>query len=98
MGEKGYGQMLAEGFVRAIPWAIVFSLTVLVTARLLMGMLAPEIKKGIEYGANAVITGSVGTALSNELLPKIKQNAKEAIEFTVTTVDNKLIKSHEKQK
>ncbi|MEK6527245.1 MAG: hypothetical protein AABZ22_10270, partial [Nitrospirota bacterium] len=97
MGEKGYGQMLAEGFVRAIPWAIVFSLTVLVTARLLMGMLAPEIKKGIEYGANAVITGSVGTALSNELLPKIKQNAKEAIEFTVTTVDNKLIKSHEKQ-
>ncbi len=98
MGEKGYGQMLAEGFVRAIPWAVVFSLTVLVTARLLMGMLAPEIKKGIEYGANAVITGSVGTALSNELLPKIKQNAKEAIEFTVTTVDNKLIKSHEKRK
>lgn len=98
MGEKGYGQMLAEGFVRAIPWAIVFSLTVLVTARLLMGMLAPEIKKGIEYGANVVITGSVGTALSNELLPKIKQNAKEAIEFTVTTVDNKLIRSHEKRK
>ena len=98
MGEKGYGQMLAEGFVRAIPWAVVFSLTVLLTAKVLMGMLAPEIKKGIEYGANAVIAASVGTALNNELLPKIKQNTKEAIEFTVTMVDNKLIKPHEKRK
>lgn len=98
MGEKGYGQMLAEGFVRAIPWAIVFSLTVLFTARLLMGMLAPEIKKGIEYGSKAVIAASVSMALDDELLPKIKQNTKEAIEFTVTTVDNKLIKSHEKRK
>ena len=98
MGEKGYGQMLAQGFVRAIPWAIVFSLTVLVTAKVLMSMLAPEIKKGIEYGANAVIAASVSMALDDELLPKIKQNAKEAIEFTVTTVDNKLIKSHEKRK
>jgi len=98
MGEKGYGQMLAQGFVRAIPWAVVFSLTVLVTAKVLMSMLAPEIKKGIEYGANAVIAASVSMALDDELLPKIKQNTKEAIEYTVTMVDNKLIKPHEKRK
>ena len=80
MGEKSYGQMLIEGFVRAIPWAIVFSITIVVTAN----MLAPKIKQGIEYTIHA----SMNAVLDEQVFPKVKQNVKEAIEYTVKTVNN----------
>lgn len=80
MGEKSYGQMLVEGFVRAIPWAVVFSIATVVTANL----LAPKVKGAIHYTIEAVM----GTALSEEVFPKVKQNVKEAIEYTVKTLNN----------
>lgn len=80
MGEKSYGQMLVEGFVRAIPWAVVFAMTVVVTANL----LAPKVKGAIHYTIRAVMD----TALSEQVFPKVKQNVKEAIEYTVKTLNN----------
>jgi len=98
MGERGYGQIIAEGFARAIPWALVFSVTVVFTAKLLVVMIAPEIKKGIEYGANSVINATVNKALDDDLYPKIKQNTKEAIEYAAATVNGKLVKPSAKGK
>ena len=98
MGEKRYGQIVAEALARAIPWAIVFSVTVVFTAKLLVVMIAPEIKKGIEYGANSVIDATVNKALDDDLYPKIKQNTKEAIEYAAATVNGKLAKPSAKGK
>jgi hypothetical protein len=98
MGEKGYGQIIAEGFARAIPWALVFSVTVVFTAKLLVVMIAPEIKRGIEYGANSVINATVNRALDDDLYPKIKQNTKEAIEYAAVTMNGKLGKPSPKRK
>jgi hypothetical protein len=66
--------------VRAIPWAVVFSITIVVTA----GMLAPRVKRGIEY----TIGASMNAVLDAEVFPKVKQNVKEAIEYTVMTMNN----------
>lgn len=98
MGERGYGQIIAEGFARAIPWALVFSVTVVVTAKLLVVLIAPEIKRGIEYGANSVINATVNKALDDNLYPKIKQNTKEAIEYAAATINGKLGKPSAKGK
>lgn len=80
MGEKSYGQMLIEGFVRAIPWAVVFTITMVVTANL----LAPKVKGAIHY----TIRAAMDAALSEQVFPKVKQNVKEAIEYTVKTLNN----------
>lgn len=93
MGEKGYGQIMGEAFARAIPWAIVFSLTVVFTAKLLIGVIAPEIKKGIEFGANSVINATVSKALDDDLYPRIKQNAKEAIEYAAAKMNGSMVKT-----
>ena len=98
MGERGYGQIIAEGFARAIPWALVFSVTVVFTAKLLVVMIAPEIKRGIEYGANSVINATVNKALDDDLFPRIKQNTKEAIEYAAAAVNGKMVKPSAKGK
>jgi hypothetical protein len=99
MSGKGYGSMLVEGFVRAIPWAIVFSAALVVTASLIMGMAGQEVKKALHYAPKAVIHAAMGEILhdptfNQDILPKIKQNAKEAIEYTVTFADQKLVHEH----
>ena len=98
MGERGYGQIMGEAFARAIPWAIVFSVTVVVTAKLLVGMIAPEIKKGIEFGASSVINATVNRALDDDLYPRIKQNTKEAIEYAAAKLNGHLEQAPAKRK
>lgn len=98
MAERGYGQTIADGFARAIPWALVFSVTIVFTAKLLVVMIAPEIKRGIEYGANSVINATVNKALDDDLFPRIKQNTKEAIEYAAVTMNGRLGKPSSKGK
>ncbi len=94
MSEKGYGAIFTEGFVRAIPWALVFSVTWLVTFHLTMDMLRQDVKEAIEYAAKTGVSQTVDAILYNpdiekNLWPKIKQNTKEAIEYTVTAAGRK---------
>ncbi len=96
MAEKSYGQLLTEGIVRAIPWAIVFSLAFLITMKIFMGMLGQEVKKAIDLTAKTAINTSMNTVLSSEVFPKIKQNTKEAIEYTVNTVNRELVSQYVK--
>lgn len=100
MEEKSYGQLLTRGFIQAIPWAIVFSATLLVTFNLMMGMVRQEIKEAIDYTAHSALHQAIREVLNDQafndrLLPKIKQNAKEAIEYTVTMANRKPIASTE---
>ena len=92
MVDKSYGQMLTEGFVRAIPWAVVFSAAVVLSAGIVMAMLKQDIKEAFEYASKTVIRQSVHTLLTDPgfnrvFLPKVKQNVKEAVEFAVMTAN-----------
>jgi hypothetical protein len=84
MNGKSYGTILTEGFVRAIPWAIVFSVAWLLTFHLTMDMLRQNVKETIEYSAKTGVSQAVDVILAQNIWPKIKQNTKEAIEYTVT--------------
>lgn len=91
MTDKSYGQLLLEGIVRAIPWALVFSLTFLITMKIFMAMLGQEVKKAIDFTAKTAVSTSLNTVLSSSVFPKVKQNTKEAIEYTVHTVNRELV-------
>jgi cytochrome P450 len=96
MTDKTYGQLLIEGVVRAIPWAIVFSVAFLITMKIFMGMLGQEVKEAIDFTAKTALNTSMNTVLSSEVFPKIKQNTKEAIEYTVDTVNRELVTQYVK--
>ena len=95
MGDKNYGQMLIEGFVRAIPWAIVFSVALLFTVSIILGVVRQEAKEAIEYTAKNAVRLSARAILNdpelNQVLwPRVKQVVKEGIEYTLITADRKL--------
>jgi len=96
MAEKSYSQMMAEGFVRAIPWAIVFVVTVVITLKISLVMLGQEVKKAIDFTAKTAVNTSMNAIVNSGAYPKIKQNTKEAIEYTVQTVDQALVASYVK--
>jgi hypothetical protein len=89
MGEKNLGTIFIEGFVRAIPWALVFSVALVLSVGVIMNMLRQDVKEAMEYGAQTVVHETTAQLLEdeffiNELLPRIKQNVKEAIQYTIT--------------
>jgi len=90
MLDKSYGQLLSEGFVRAIPWAVVFSVAFIITMKISMVFLGQEVKKAIDFTAKTAVHTSMSAVLSSEVFPKIKQNTKEAIEYTVHSVNKEL--------
>ncbi|MBI3809250.1 MAG: hypothetical protein HY284_02170 [Nitrospirae bacterium] len=94
MDGKSYGQMMGEQFVRAIPWAVVFSVAVLITTNGVMGMLKQDVREAIEYTFKTAVHQSVHTIandpeFNNVLWPKVKQNTKEAIEYTITMAERR---------
>ena len=91
MTDKSYGQILTEGVVRAIPWALVFSLFFLITMKIFLAMVGNEAKKAIDFAARSAIHTSMNAVLDSEVFPKVKQNTKEAIEYTVHTVNRQLV-------
>jgi len=96
MPDKSYGQTLTEGIVRAIPWALVFSLTFVITMKFVLAIVGHEVKKAIDFTARTAIHTSMDAVLDSEVFPKIKQNTKEAIEYTVETVNKELVASYVK--
>ena len=96
MAEKSAGQMMAEGFLRAIPWAIVFAVTVVITLKISMVMLGQEVKEAIDFTAKTAVNTSMDAIVNSGAYPKIKQNTKEAIEYTVQTVDTALVATYVK--
>src|SRR2546422_6523366 len=64
--------------------------------KIFMGMLGQEVKKAIDLTAKTAINTSMNIVLSSEVFPKIKQNTKEAIEYTVHTVNRELVAQYMK--
>lgn len=90
MNERSYGKILAEGFVRAIPWAVMFTLSVLTIFQVVTTVLRQESKEAIEYTSNYLVRNALRAAirdpvLNDELVPKVKQAVKDTIDFAVNT-------------
>jgi len=90
MNEKSYGKILAEGFVRAIPWAVMFTLSVLTVFEVMTTVLRQEMKEAIEFTSNYAVRNAVRATLRDpvvreELVPRMKQAVKDTIDFAVNT-------------
>ncbi len=102
MGDKSYGQIMMEGFVRAIPWAIVFSVAFVVTTGLVMSLVKQEVKEAVDYGAKTVAVKTMNMVLhdpifNRDILPKVKQATKETIEYTATVTAQRMGAKAEKK-
>lgn len=93
MHEKSIGQLLKEGFIQAIARVIVYGVALVIAMVVGLDLLKQEVKEGIEYGvetaleqASALVVDTAVTedaAFNRLVLPKLKQNAKEAIEYAI---------------
>jgi len=90
---RSNGRIWAEGFARAIPWAIVFSAAFLLTMGVFLGVLKPELKKAITFAEQSAVSATMHTVFDDEALRK---NTKEAIAYAVKTVDQELVEPHKK--
>jgi Na+-translocating ferredoxin:NAD+ oxidoreductase RnfG subunit len=88
--EKGYGQIIAESFVKAVTWGVTLAVISIFIVKILLGMVKQDVKDTIDFAQKTAIHNAMDAVLSYDVFPKIKQNAKEAIEFTADTVDEKI--------
>ncbi len=67
----------------------------LVTA-LCLSVVKQEIKEGIEFGGRSALAHTSAVAVEDEVfndvvLPKVKQNMREAIEYTIMRAERELV-------
>jgi hypothetical protein len=96
--EKGYGQIIAEAFVKALIWGITFSVISIITINIVLGIVKQDVKDAIDFAQKTAIENVMSAVLSYDVFSKIKQNTKEAIEFTATTVDKEIVSKHHSEK
>lgn len=96
--EKGYGQIIAESFVKALTWGITLAVIYIITTKITLGIVKQDVKDAIDFAQKTAIQNAMDTVLSYDVFPKIKQNTKEAIEFTATTIDDQILSKHFSEK
>ncbi len=96
--EKGYGQIIAESFVKALTWGITLAVISVIGVSIILGMVKQDVKEAIDFAQTNAIDNIMDTALSYDVFPKIKQNAKEAIEFAALTTDDLIVSKYYAEK
>ncbi|MEK6589085.1 MAG: hypothetical protein AABZ11_00225 [Nitrospinota bacterium] len=92
--EKGYGQIVIESFVKALTWGLTLAVISIISVNIILGMFKQDVKDAIDFTQKTAIKNAMNTVLSYDIFPKIKQNTKEAIEFTAITVDDEIFKKY----
>ncbi len=96
--EKGYGQIIAESFVKALTWGITLAVIYVITTKITLGMVKQDVKDTIDFAQKTAIKNAMNAVLSHDVFPKIKQNTKEAIEFTANTIDDQILSKQVSEK
>ncbi|MEW5694093.1 MAG: hypothetical protein AB1765_12470 [Candidatus Hydrogenedentota bacterium] len=92
--EKGIKSIIIESLVRALTWGITLAVISLITLNIMLGMINQRVKNAIDFSQKNAIR-NVQTALLNaEIFPKIKQNVKEAIEYSAQTTDRVIVSKY----
>lgn len=92
--EKEYGQIIAESFVRALTWGITLSVIFIISLSIALGWFKQDVKEAIDFAQTNAIDNAMDAVLSYDVFPKIKQNAKEAIEFAAIKVDDLIVSKY----
>ncbi|MBI5749330.1 MAG: hypothetical protein HZA00_09405 [Nitrospinae bacterium] len=96
--EKGYGQIIIESFVKALTWGVTLAVIFVISVKITLGMVKQDVKDTIDFAQKTAIHNAMNAVLSYDVFPKIKQNTKEAIEFTANTVDDQILRKHFSEK
>lgn len=96
MNEKPLGQLFIEGAIHAAARALVYGAVLVLATFLCAGIVKQQIKEGIEYGVQSALLHTTAVLLDDEIfneviLPKVKQNMKEAIEYTILEAKRELL-------
>ncbi|HLA50055.1 MAG TPA: hypothetical protein VJ000_02555 [Thermodesulfovibrionia bacterium] len=89
--EKGYGQIIAESFAKALTWGVTLAVISIIVLKITLGMVKQDVKDTIDFAQKTAIQNAMDAVLSYDVFPKIKQNTKEAIEFTANTIDDQIL-------
>ena len=89
--EKGYGQIIAESFAKALTWGVTLAVISIIVLKITLGMVKQDVKDTIDFAQKTAIQNAMDAVLSYDVFPKIKQNMKEAIEFTANTIDDQIL-------
>jgi Na+-translocating ferredoxin:NAD+ oxidoreductase RnfG subunit len=96
--EKGYGQIIAESFVKALTWGVTLSVISIISLSIMLGMVKQDVKEAIDFTQANAIDNVMDAALGYDVFPKIKQNTKEAIEFAAITMGNEIFSKYYSEK
>lgn len=96
--EKGYGQIIAESFAKALTWGVTLAVISIFCVKIILGIVKQDVKDTIDFAQKTAIQNAMDAVLSYDVFPKIKQNTKEAIEFTANTIDDQILSKHLSEK
>jgi hypothetical protein len=86
MREGSLLQLFIKHLVMAIPWGIIFLVLVLIIS---VGV-KQQIKEGMQFAARVGITETSRAVLDYPVFTRIKQNAKESVEFSAEAFGREL--------
>ena len=86
MKENGLGQVFIKNLVMAIPWGIIFLIVLLIVS---IG-IKQQIKESMQFAMRMAITETSKVVLDYPVFTRIKQNAKEGIEFNAKAFSHEL--------
>lgn len=86
MKENGLGNLFLRHLVIAVPWGVIFLITIFIVS---IGV-KQQIKEGIQYAIRTGIQESENLAYSYQMVVPVKKNVKEGIEFVAKTARNEI--------
>lgn len=90
MEEKRLGKIMMEEFCKAIPWGITLAVFLFLSVSLALTAFKQDMKEAVDFAQKRAINNVMAVALDQENIARIKQNAKEAIEFAAASINRKL--------
>ena len=86
MKENGLGKVFIKNLVMAIPWGIIFLIVFFIVS---IGV-KQQIKESMQFAMRMAITETSRVALDYPVFTRVKQNAKESIEFSAKAFSHEL--------
>jgi len=89
---SGFINNLVDTFGRVIAWGVMLIVVITIVSAIGIGMLRSKVKNAIDYIMASAVDYAVSAVLDDpEFTQKIRENAKEAIEYSLQKVKNEAL-------
>ena len=89
---SGFINNLVDAFGRVIAWGVMLIVMITIVSAIGIGMLRSKVKNAIDYIMASAVDYAVSAVLDDpEFTQKIRENAKEAIEYSLQKVKNEAL-------